>query len=54
MREGQQMAWCGLPVTVGPVLPGTLPVLAWFARDWHHLGPLTTSAAAPANTTLAP
>ncbi len=54
MREGQQMAWCGLPVAVGPVLPGTLPVLAWFARDWHHEGPLTDAGTAPANTTLAP
>ena len=41
MREGQQMAWCSLPVAVGPVLPGTLPVLRWFAQEWRHEGPLT-------------
>ena len=39
MREGQQMAWCTLPVAVAPVLPGTLPVLAWFADERGHAGP---------------
>jgi 8-oxo-dGTP diphosphatase len=38
MREGQQMAWQTLPVQVVPVLPGTLPVLAWFARERGHAG----------------
>ena len=33
MREGQAMAWQSLPVTVAPVLPGTLPVLDWFAAE---------------------
>lgn len=33
MREGQQMAWQSLPVTVQPVLPGTIPVLQWFAAE---------------------
>ena len=33
MREGQQMAWQGLPVTVQPVLPGTIPVLQRFAAE---------------------
>ena len=33
MRERQTMAWQTLPVTVSPVLPGTLPVLAWFAEE---------------------
>jgi 8-oxo-dGTP diphosphatase len=33
MREGQQMAWSALPVGVRPVLPGTLPVLRWFAEE---------------------
>ncbi len=33
MHEGQSFAWQGLPVTVQPVLPGTLPVLAWFAEE---------------------
>jgi hypothetical protein len=31
MREAQQMAWQTLPVQVAPVLPGTVPVLRWFA-----------------------
>ncbi|MEY4752455.1 MAG: hypothetical protein RJA44_130 [Pseudomonadota bacterium] len=39
MREGQQMAWQTLPVTVQPVLPGTLPVLEWFAAERGHPGP---------------
>lgn len=33
MREGQQMAWTGLPVQMQPVLPGTVPVLTWFAQE---------------------
>ena len=33
MREQQQMAWQSLPVQVAPVLPGTVPVLAWFAAE---------------------
>ena len=33
MREGQLCAWQRLPVVVQPVLPGTLPVLAWFAQE---------------------
>jgi 8-oxo-dGTP diphosphatase len=33
MREGQTMAWQTLPVQVTPVLPGTLPVLRWFAEE---------------------
>jgi 8-oxo-dGTP diphosphatase len=33
MREAQQMAWQTLPVRVGPVLPGTVPVLAWLAAE---------------------
>jgi 8-oxo-dGTP diphosphatase len=33
MREMQAMAWQTLPVEVKPVLPGTLPVLAWFAAE---------------------
>jgi 8-oxo-dGTP diphosphatase len=39
MREGQAMAWQQLPVTVRPVLPGTIPVLRWFAEERHHVGP---------------
>ena len=33
MREAQFYAWQQLPVTVKPVLPGTLPVLEWFAKE---------------------
>ena len=33
MREGQQHAWQRLPVAVTPVLPGTVPVLGWFAAE---------------------
>ena len=33
MREQQSMAWQTLPVTVAPVLPGTVPVLRWFAQE---------------------
>jgi 8-oxo-dGTP diphosphatase len=39
MREGQRMAWEQLPVSVAPVLPGTLPVLGWFAAERGHVGP---------------
>ena len=38
MREGQAMAWQTLPVEVRPVLPGTLPVLRWFAAERGHAG----------------
>ncbi|MBX3604228.1 MAG: NUDIX domain-containing protein [Piscinibacter sp.] len=33
MRERQSMAWQALPVEVAPVLPGTVPVLRWFADE---------------------
>ena len=33
MREGQSFAGQTLPVQVHPVLPGTVPVLAWFAQE---------------------
>jgi len=33
MRERQAMSWQSLPVLVQPVLPGTLPVLQWFAAE---------------------
>ena len=39
MLEGQQMAWADLPVQVAPVLPGTIPVLQWFAAERGHAGP---------------
>jgi 8-oxo-dGTP diphosphatase len=39
MREGQSMAWEDLPVRSRPVLPGTVPVLRWFAAERGHSGP---------------
>lgn len=33
MREGQSFAWQNLPVAVSPILPGTVPVLDWFAAE---------------------
>lgn len=33
MHEGQSFAWQSLPVQVKPVLPGTVPVLEWFAQE---------------------
>ncbi len=38
MREGQRMAWQALPVSVAPVLPGTVPVLGWFAAERGFVG----------------
>lgn len=40
MREGQEFAWQQLPVNVTPVLPGTVPVLKWFAQERRFDGPL--------------
>jgi len=45
MREGQAMAWQALPVEVAPVLPGTLPVLRWFAQERRFCGATHRSAA---------
>jgi 8-oxo-dGTP diphosphatase len=33
MREAQDFSWEQLPVQVTPVLPGTVPVLQWFATE---------------------
>lgn len=33
MHEGQAFAWQRLPVTVEPVLHGTVPVLQWLAEE---------------------
>jgi 8-oxo-dGTP diphosphatase len=38
MRERQAMAWQDLPVEVVPVLPGTIPVLRWFAQERGFTG----------------
>ena len=39
MREAQTMSWQTLPVEVMPVLPGTIPVLRWFADERRHEDP---------------
>lgn len=33
MREGQSFGWERLPVGCAPVLPGTVPVLAWLSEE---------------------
>ena len=33
MHEGQSFSWQQLPVQVEPVLPGTVPVLAWLSDE---------------------
>jgi len=38
MHEGQSSSWEQLPVQVKPVLPGTVPVLQWFAMERGHAG----------------
>ena len=38
MLESQSFAWQQLPVTVTPVLPGTVPVLQWFAQERKFVG----------------
>lgn len=38
MREAQTFAWQQLPVQVEPVLPGTIPVLQWFADERNFVG----------------
>ena len=43
MRESQSFAWQSLPVTVEPVLPGTIPVLAWFAEERGFSGKAVSS-----------
>ena len=40
MRESQRSAWEQLPVQVKPVLPGTLPVLHWFAEQQGFTTPV--------------
>jgi 8-oxo-dGTP diphosphatase len=55
MRERQQMAWQSLPVDVVPVLPGTVPVLQWFAAERGYVGQThDVPGSAAAATTLAP
>ena len=44
MREGQSFAWQRLPVHVTPVLPGTIPVLDWFAAESGFTGSIQMSS----------
>ncbi len=44
-REGQAFSWQYAPVDVGPLLPATIPVVAWLAEErptpeWPHAGPV--------------
>ena len=48
MHEGQSFAWQTLPVQVQPVLPGTVPVLTWFAAERGFAG-ATHAATATGN-----
>ncbi len=43
MREQQSHAWQTLPVEVMPVLPGTVPVLAWLAQEQGFSGQTHTA-----------
>ena len=44
MREGQRFSWQRLPVQVAPLLPGTVPVLQWFANEQGFSGATYASA----------
>ena len=48
MLEGQTFSWQQLPVDLEPILPGTIPVLAWFAQERGFQGP-THGLGSPAN-----
>ena len=54
MREGQRMAWQTLPVEVSPVLPGTLPVLDWFAAERGFTGATVATVVLPDPATTLP
>ena len=47
MREQQAMAWQQLPVAVVPVLPGTVPVLVWFAQERGFAGATHSASTVP-------
>ncbi len=57
MKEGQAMAWEQLPVSVAPVLPGTLPVLEWLEHEqaWGEANePEPVPSGEPAGAAAAP
>ncbi|WP_354685547.1 NUDIX domain-containing protein [Cupriavidus necator] len=35
-REGQAFSWQRTPVTVGPLLPATIPVVQWLDEESHN------------------
>lgn len=37
MNEGQDAVWAQLPVTVQPLLPGTVPVLQWLQDEANEI-----------------
>ena len=37
LKEAQQASWQQIPVTVSPVLPGSLPVLEWIEQEIESL-----------------
>jgi 8-oxo-dGTP diphosphatase len=45
MLESQAFAWQQLPVSVTPVLPGTVPVLQWFAQEREFVGEMHNTQA---------
>jgi 8-oxo-dGTP diphosphatase len=49
MREAQSYSWERLPVHVQPVLPGTVPVLQWFAQEQQFVGATHVVAAGDAS-----
>lgn len=49
MREAQSYCWERLPVHVQPVLPGTVPVLQWFAQEQQFVGATHEVAAGDAS-----
>ena len=47
MLEGQTFSWQQLPVDLEPILPGTIPVLAWFAEERGFTGPTHRASGIP-------
>jgi 8-oxo-dGTP diphosphatase len=53
-REGQLLAWQRLPVSVEPVLPGTIPVLQWLADERDAAALQCGSGAGKVSTSSSP
>ncbi|MFN9708769.1 MAG: NUDIX domain-containing protein [Burkholderiales bacterium] len=52
MLEHQTMSWQTLPVSVAPVLPGSLPVLEWLSQELPLARPSTPNKGGPLSFTL--